>query len=197
YGSDLIQSLIDGIKAKFAAMAQAVQDAMAYLNPFSSVPVTVDVQTQGGTSAPPMYYRGAYADRTAVQRRATGGRFNPGWLLIGEEGAELEYRTEGGYIAHHGALKGMMAMAERTRELMQGVGDAGTPGGFDVPALATVAAAGNAGLAQGNVTFAPQYNIPLSFAPGVDVEEVRETVREELMEAEERARADMRGNLYD
>ena len=47
-----------------------------------------------------------------VQERAGGGSFNPGWLLTGERGPELEYRTRGGFIAHNRALRSMLAMSQ-------------------------------------------------------------------------------------
>lgn len=66
-----------------------------------------------------------------------------------------------------------------------------------VPELATVAAAGVDGMRRGSVTFAPLFGMPLSFAPGVDTEEVREVVREELIEAQDRAEAGLRRLLHD
>lgn len=50
-----------------------------------------------------------------VQERARGGSFNPGWLLTGEKGPELEYRSRAGYIAHNDALTKMVGMSERVR----------------------------------------------------------------------------------
>ena len=87
-------------------------------------------------------------------------------------------------------------MASRAREIAQGItmGD-GSFGGA-VPTMATVAASGGGSQRQA-ITHAPQYNMPLSFAPGVDMDEVRATVRAELMDAEERAMAAMRGLLHD
>lgn len=43
YGGQLIQRLIDGIKAKLGALGNVVKEAMAQLNPFSNVPVTVNL----------------------------------------------------------------------------------------------------------------------------------------------------------
>ena len=48
-------------------------------------------------------------------RRAQGGPFGRGWLLTGEGGPELEYRTRGGYIAHNGQLRDMLAMSDTIR----------------------------------------------------------------------------------
>ncbi|MEM6727882.1 MAG: hypothetical protein AAF618_05240, partial [Pseudomonadota bacterium] len=130
-----------------------------------------------------------------VQARAKGGKFNAGWLITGEDGPELEYKTEGGYIAHNRALRAMLAKAKTIRELTTGL-EMKVPGGAAAPALATVAA-GAPGGQRGPITFAPQYNMPLSFSGGVDMEEVRAAVRAELGDAEERARAALRGLLHD
>lgn len=138
----------------------------------------------------------ANAGKTPVQPRARGGRFNPGWLLTGEEGPELEYRTEGGFIAHNRALRNMLDMATRTRDLVGGIGLGGMMGA-QVPAMAAVAAAGGSAMQRGPISFAPQFNMPLSFDGGVDMDEVRATVRAELSDAEERAQAAMRSLLHD
>lgn len=133
-----------------------------------------------------------------VQARAGGGSYGPGWLLTGEQGPELKYQSQGGFIAHNGALRGMLNMASRARALAQDIdfGSVGL-GASPVPAMATVAAFGGRAGQRGPITLAPQYNMPLSFAPGVDMAEVRATVRAELENAEERAMAAMRGLLHD
>lgn len=131
-----------------------------------------------------------------IQARARGGAFRPGWLLTGEEGPELEYRTEGGFIAHNRALRNMLDMATRTRDLVSGIGFDGLAGA-PMPAMATVAAAGGSAMPRGPITFSPQYNMPLAFEGGVDLDEVRATVRAELGDAEDRARAELRGLLHD
>ncbi|SDG19510.1 phage tail tape measure protein [Sulfitobacter delicatus] len=131
-----------------------------------------------------------------VQARAKGGAFRPGWLLTGEEGPELEYRTEGGFIAHNRALRNMLDMATRTRDLVSGIGFDGVAGA-SMPAMATVAAAGGSAMQRGPITFSPQYNMPLAFEGGVDLDEVRATVRAELSDAEDRARVELRGLLHD
>lgn len=131
-----------------------------------------------------------------VQAKAKGGTFRPGWLLTGEEGPELEYRTEGGFIAHNRALRNMLDMATRTRDLVSGIGFDGVAGA-SMPAMATVAAAGGSAMQRGPITFSPQYNMPLAFEGGVDLDEVRATVRAELSDAEDRARVELRGLLHD
>lgn len=138
----------------------------------------------------------ASSSGSPVQARARGGAFRPGWLLTGEEGPELEYRTEGGFIAHNRALRNMLDMATRTRDLVSGIGFDGLAGA-PMPAMATVAAAGGSAMQRGPITFSPQYNMPLAFEGGVDLDEVRATVRAELGDAEDRARAELRGLLHD
>lgn len=138
----------------------------------------------------------ASSSGSPVQARARGGAFRPGWLLTGEEGPELEYRTEGGFIAHNRALRNMLDMATRTRDLVSGIGFDGLAGA-PMPAMATVAAAGGSAMQRGPITFSPQYNMPLAFEAGVDLDEVRATVRAELSDAEDRARAELRGLLHD
>lgn len=97
-GAALMQSLADGMRSRLAevtAAAAAITRAIRNGLP-NAVPMTVGVQ--GGTS---------------VQARAGGGAFGPGWLLTGEHGPELEYRTRGGFIAHNRALQTMLAMSRR------------------------------------------------------------------------------------
>lgn len=50
-----------------------------------------------------------------VQPRASGGRFVPGALLVGEEGPELRYETQGGYIADAAATRRMLSAPEASR----------------------------------------------------------------------------------
>lgn len=61
-------------------------------------------------------------DGPLVQPRALGGGFNPGWLLTGEKGPELEYRNRGGFIAHNMALRSMLAMSNRARSNVMAAG---------------------------------------------------------------------------
>lgn len=184
YGEQIIQRLIDGIKSKIAALAQSVRDALAALNPLGDVNVSVTVGSKSRLET---------REKNGVQARASGGWYKPGWLLTGEQGPELRYATESGFIAHNRALRNMMDMASRTRELMSGIGFEGIAAG---PALATVAASAPA---QGGapITFSPQYNMPMTFEPGTDAEAVRAVVHEELLAAEDRAQADMRSLMHD
>lgn len=54
-----------------------------------------------------------------VQARAVGGNFGPGFLLTGERGPELEYRTRGGFIAHNGQLQEMIRRTDAIRRNVQ------------------------------------------------------------------------------
>lgn len=81
--------------------------------------------------------------------------------------------------------------------MAQGINFGGGAGASPVPAMAAVAGAGGAATQRGPISLSPQYNMPLSFDAGVDMEEVRATVRAELMDAEDRSMAAMRGLLHD
>lgn len=183
-GARITQSIANGMLAQLGAVRSAANRISATIRNALPGNASVNVALSGVPTAP-------------IQARAKGGSFRPGWLMTGEEGPELEYRTEGGFIAHNRALQGMIAMASRARELAQGISFGGGFGGAPVPAMANVAAAGGGGSQRQTITHAPQYNMPLSFAPGVDMAEVRATVRAELENAEERAMAAMRGLLHD
>lgn len=91
-------------------------------------------------------------------------------------------------------------MAARARELMSGIDFGGFGAGpvpaLATPALATVAQAGGAAMGR-NLTFAPQFNMPMSFDASMDADAIRQEVREELMEAQERAMAELRSLLHD
>ena len=181
-GARITQSIANGMLAQLGAVRSAANQISATIRNALPGNASVNVALSGVPTAP-------------IQARAKGGSFRPGWLMTGEEGPELEYRTEGGFIAHNRALRGMVEMASRAREIAQGI-TLGDGFGGAVPAMATVAASGGGSQRQA-ITHAPQYNMPLSFAPGVDMAEVRATVRAELMDAEERAMAAMRGVLHD
>lgn len=215
YGAALIDALIEGIRSKIAALGEIVSAAMAKLNPFSKAQVNVDMAVTARQSAETPGQSGLSADKQAgavakqrerldrlgvppVQARASGGAFGPGPLLTGEAGAELMYASEGGYIAHNRALRGMMDMAARTSRMMRGIG--GGIGGAVAPmaALASVAGAGAVATPR-PLTFAPQYSIPLTINGGssTDANAIVAVVRRELMAAEERARVEARRLIHD
>lgn len=101
HGSRMMQALADGIRSKVAevtAAAQMITQALRSALP-SSAAINVGVQGAVGAKAP-------------VQKRASGGAFGPGWLLTGEQGPELEYRSQGGFVAHNRALQDMVAMSQ-------------------------------------------------------------------------------------
>ncbi len=185
-GMRIARSIATGLTSQIDTIRAAANQIASTLR--SAMPSSANVNVSLG-AAP------------TIQARASGGAFRPGWLLTGEQGPELEYRTEGGFIAHNGALRGMLDMASRTRDIVQGLNHGGysaSPSSVPAPVatMASVAAAGATTRGRA-MSFAPQYNMPLHFAPGMDVEQVQSMVRAELMEAEERAKAEMRGLLHD
>ena len=198
---DALQWTLDNGAAAVAAMGLGGGPVSVMDNP--DVMAATDGRTPSAVTATPPALADGPTPYTSIpsaidllQARARGGAFRPGWLLTGEDGPELEYRNEAGFIAHNGALRGMMAMAARTRALMSGL-DMGSVAMRAAPALATVAGAAGPTRQRGPVTLQPTYNMPLSFAPGVDMEEVRATVQDAMQEAEERAEAALRSVLYD
>ncbi len=58
-------------------------------------------------------YHGTTPMIPRITEKARGGSFGPGWLLTGEEGPELEYKSRGGFIAHNKALRNMASMSEK------------------------------------------------------------------------------------
>jgi len=100
-GARLIQSLANGMLAQKEAVRQAAlaigQTIRTALPNSASAKITVN---GAETSAP-------------TQKRARGGSYAPGWLMTGEQGPELEYKSRGGYIAHNRALTNMAAMSDK------------------------------------------------------------------------------------
>ena len=105
-GVAMMETMATGIRSGTAAVVDAVR-AMA-VQVSAALPTSPAVRLTATAGAV------AAAD-PAVQARAGGGAFGPGWLLTGEEGPELEYRTRSGFIAHHGQLRRMADMSDRVR----------------------------------------------------------------------------------
>ena len=84
-----------------ARLGQAIGEKAATTQP----PATIPYQPPTGSGFSNMFPGG-------IQEKAGGGSFNPGWLLTGEKGPELEYRTRGGFIAHNQALRSMLATSQ-------------------------------------------------------------------------------------
>lgn len=177
-GARLIAGLADGMLSQVALVTAAATAITAAIR--SAIPANVGVNI-GVTGS-----RGG----AGVQARAGGGSFGAGWLLTGEQGPELEYRSKGGYIAHHAALRGMLSMATQTAALLKG-GD----GGAVIPSLAEVATAAP-GTGK-SITHAPRYTVSIDAGGAVSPQEVAAIVRREMIAAERRAAADMRGVLRD
>jgi TP901 family phage tail tape measure protein len=125
-----------------------------------------------------------------VQARARGGRYGPGWLLTGEQGPELRYENEGGFIAHNRQLNNMLGMAQRARDT---IGD--IPG---LPQMAEVALAGAPAQPRGtSVQYAPQNTVQVSLGGGLSMEEVRSAIADALTASEERAQVELRRLMHD
>ncbi len=124
HGARLMQTLADGIRSKLATVTSAAQEITRAIR--AALPRSATMQIGVSGSAP-------------VQKRARGGSFNPGWLLTGEEGAELEYRTRGGFIAHNRALQNMVAMSQTVAR--NAANASGAPGWLKGAALASGIAA--------------------------------------------------------
>ncbi|WP_420011001.1 hypothetical protein [Tateyamaria sp.] len=123
-GARLMQTLADGIRSKLAEVQAAAREITQAIQGALPRSATMNIGVQGG--AP-------------VQERARGGSFAPGWLLTGENGPELEYRTRGGFIAHNQALRNMVAMSETVARNSANANRA--PGWLKGAALATGIAA--------------------------------------------------------
>ncbi len=130
-GQRLMQSLASGIRAQIAtvtAAARAITEAIR-----SALPKSATMRVALAHAATP------------VQARASGGRYGPGWLLTGEQGPELRYETEGGFIAHNRALRNMVDMAERARGLARDLGGEGIfKGGIAAAGIGAMAGAATA-----------------------------------------------------
>lgn len=182
-GARIADTIAAGIRAQIGQVRAAAEEMAAAIRSALPTNAAVNVSLSGGAAAGGM-----------VQPRASGGWFKPGWLLTGENGPELRYNTEGGFIAHNRALRGMLDMASTIGGIMAGVGGSGAG---PAPALASVAAASGAALLRGPVHFAPSYTMPITVSGGADLEAVRATVQRELMAAEARAKAELRRVLHD
>lgn len=137
-----------------------------------------------------------------VQKRARGGSFGPGWLLTGEAGPELEYRSERGFIAHNRALQNMVAMSETARRNNSAARSgwakgtalaafAATPAAADPsgdPSSYLSARSGDTVSVNAPITISIQGNVDQDTLP--DLKRVLKEFEEELMrKLEEKARA--------
>ncbi len=125
-GAGLMNSLAAGIRSKVADVTAAALEITHAIRTALPSSATMQIGVKG---------RG----ESAVQERARGGAFNPGWLLTGENGPELEYRSRGGFIAHNRALANMVSMSETVARNSANANHA--PGWLRGAALATGIAA--------------------------------------------------------
>jgi TP901 family phage tail tape measure protein len=103
-GVDMMQSLATGIRSGTAEVVAAVSAMADQVR--RAMPTAPAVKLVAGA-------------QPKVQARAVGGSFGPGFLLTGERGPELEYRTHGGFIAHHGQLQEMIRRTDAIRRNVQ------------------------------------------------------------------------------
>lgn len=158
-GTRLIQSLAAGIRSQIGAVRQAAQAVTTAIR--SALPQSATLRVAAAGGGP-------------VQARASGGAYGPGWLLTGEQGPELRYANEGGFIAHNRALREMVAMSERARSNARGIVGAASIGMGAMAGTATAAplggieamtqAASKTGGKEISVQQSPTYNINITGA---------------------------------
>lgn len=178
-GARLIQSLATGMLSKEAAVIAAARKIGRAIDTALPKNAKVAVTLAGGAQTP-------------VQKRAKGGAYGPGWLLTGEEGPELRYESQGGFIAHNQALRSMLSMAGKARGMMAG---AGRVLGQAMPRIDTRAPMQSAPVARGAapVTHLNLGGITINATAGQDPEAIARAVRREL-ESISRSRT---ANLHD
>lgn len=78
-------------------------------------------QESGPINVPNAYRPGAVGGGSVLdqfgkpQARAVGGSYQRGWRMVGEKGAELEYQSQGGFIAHNRALERLAGLSDRAQ----------------------------------------------------------------------------------
>ena len=95
-GAKILRSLWDGMLSLVGNMVSDIKGRLLDMLP--------DFNLFGG------------GKKEAVQKKASGGSFGSGPLLVGERGPELEYSHRSGFIAHHGQLVEMAALSDRIRK---------------------------------------------------------------------------------
>lgn len=224
---DAIGAVLDWLAEKFQAawaMISPVIDGLKWAKDKGAEAVAA---ISGATSFEP--YKGGVTDARGasvagsilnrppgVPARAQGGTFAPGPVLVGERGPELRYESRGGFIANHNALRGLIALSARARQLAAGLGSAHPPFGQAITALAVRAQASTSReLSQAvipspaiqtigavarpidrPVHYAPVFNISID-GSGHDLPGLRRMVRAELDAANRKAASDMRRLQHD
>ena len=172
-GARIVQSIADGMLAQIGAVQAAADRIAATIR--AAMPDTARVQIGLPAAANVPSAPTIPGISPTVQARASGGAFKPGWLLTGERGPELEYRSEGGFIAHNDALSRMVAMSERVRELSSGIripDAANMRGMIAAPAMAAVAASGAAAAPVAQSHQANTYHVAVTAERGMDTDDV-------------------------
>ncbi len=128
--------------------------------------------------------QGARLKKLGVPGYASGGSFRAGPIVVGEAGAELRYESRAGFIAHHGALRSLVGMSQRARDLARGAAQGSIP----VPSMVSGG--------RQSMSFAPVYNVSIN-GSGLNEAELRRAIRDELQQHGRRARADLRRLMHD
>lgn len=118
----LIYQHWDGISAYFTGLWEGIKsafsDAWSWIHENVIVPMQnavsfmTDNKITRGFSGAKNFFFGGDED---PQTNARGGSYGPGWHLTGEQGPELKYETQSGYVAHNRALQRMVAMSREVR----------------------------------------------------------------------------------
>lgn len=113
-GVDAGQAMVDAVKAAinnliswFKSLPGRIVAAIGKIDLTSLIKWPSMPSWLGGSSKK--------SDGAAVQKRASGGAFGRGPLLVGEKGPELEYSNRSGFIAHNNQLKNMVSMSRKIR----------------------------------------------------------------------------------
>lgn len=126
---DKLGAVMDWLAEKFdwaMGKIQPVIDALKFVRDKAG---SVFSNTGPGSAANP-YPPGHPLHRP--QKRARGGSFRPGGVLVGEKGPELRYESQAGYIAHNRATERIAALSAGARANIEGAAatmGAGSGGG--------------------------------------------------------------------
>lgn len=111
-----VADAFDRAKERIAAVVQWLGEAVDKAKEVGRAVVDVGGDVLSGNAAKRGAQRiGAWItgseDPGPLQRRALGGAFRPGPLMVGETGQEMMFPDVGGWIAHHGHVRRLEGMA--------------------------------------------------------------------------------------
>lgn len=192
----LIYQHWDGITAYFSGLWEGIKSAFSSAWSWIHENVIVPMQNAVGFMTDNAVTRGFSGAKNFLfgggddpQTNARGGSYGPGWHLTGEQGPEMKYETQSGYVAHNRALQRMVAMsreissnARRLPGLARPLAMAGAMASSGAPAAASGAqylTAANSG--GGSTSISMELNINGNVDP-----QVMPDLKAELKAAEER-----------